>query len=297
MDKPNAAGWHAGISVVVLTHNRRDTLCRILRQLQALPERPRIAVVDNGSTDGTAAALRDMFPDVACLRSETNLGAAGRNLGAQWVASVAGTPYVAFCDDDCWWQAGSLTRACALLDANPLVISLTARVLVGDDDREDPASTRMARSPLPSTDLPGRAILGFMAGATAFRVQPFVAAGGYDERFFIGGEEEVLALRFSADGWLMVYAPELIVHHHPSPLRDRRARRGLLARNAVWTGWLCLPASLALRNTVRHLPTLLVHLDTAGWRELADGMRWVMRERRVVDNHVVSAWRLTRQQG
>jgi GT2 family glycosyltransferase len=155
--------WHAGISVVVLTYNRRDTLCRTLRHLQALPERPRIAVVDNGSTDGTAAMVRDTFPQIACLRSDTNLGAAGRNLGAQWAAQVAGTPYVAFCDDDCWWQAGSLARACALFDAHPAVVSLTARILVGASDREDPASTLMARSPLPSADLPGRAILGLMA--------------------------------------------------------------------------------------------------------------------------------------
>lgn len=288
--------WHAGISIVVLTHNRCDTLCRTLHQLQALPERPRIAVVDNASTDGTAAMVRDMFPNITCLQSATNLGAAGRNVGAQWVANVARTPYVAFCDDDCWWAAGSLTRACAMLDASPDVASLTARILVGPDQREDPASTQMARSPLPSTDLPGRAILGFMAGASAFRVDPFLAAGGYDARFFIGGEEEALALRLASQGWLMVYAPELVVHHHPSPMRDTRGRRSLLARNAVWTAWLYLPAPMAMLATARAMPALARHLDFAGWLELAQGMQWVMRERRVVDDRVVAALRLTRRQ-
>ncbi|WP_423193811.1 glycosyltransferase family 2 protein [Cupriavidus sp. H18C2] len=288
---------HAGICVVVLTHNRRDTLRRTLQHLLTLPERPRIAVVDNGSGDGTAAMLRQAFPGVACLRSDINLGAAGRNLGAQWASDVAGTPYVAFCDDDCWWHDGSLARARALLDANAGVVSLTARILVGADNREDPASTHMARSPLPSADLPGRAILGFMAGATVFRVRAFLAAGGYDPRFFIGGEEAALALQLAGQGWLMVYVPELVVHHHPSPQRDAASRRSLLARNAVWTSWLCLPAPMAIGDTVRAIPALARHLDAAGWRELARGMRWVLRERRVVDDRVVAAVRLTRQRG
>lgn len=292
----DATPWHAGISVVVLTYNRRDTLCQTLRHLQGLPERPRIVVVDNGSTDGTVAMVREVFPQVVCLRSDTNLGAAGRNLGAQWVAQVAGTPYVAFCDDDCWWQPGSLARACALLDAYPAVASLTARILVGASGREDPTSTLMSHSPLPSAGLPGRAILGFMAGATAFRADAFLAAGGYDERFFIGGEETVLAWKLAARGWLMVYAPELVVHHHPSPLRDSRARRALLARNAVWAAWLHLPATMAIGDTVRAMPSLAMHLGVAGWRELAQGMHWVLRERAVVSDHVVAALRLTRRQ-
>ncbi len=64
---------HPAISVVVLTHNRRDTLAHTLRQLEALPEQPRVAVVDNGSTDGTCAMLDEFFPAVSCLRCRTNL--------------------------------------------------------------------------------------------------------------------------------------------------------------------------------------------------------------------------------
>lgn len=42
------------ISVVVITHNRRDELQRTLERLAALPEQPRVVVVDNASSDGTA---------------------------------------------------------------------------------------------------------------------------------------------------------------------------------------------------------------------------------------------------
>lgn len=278
--------------MVVLTHNRRESVGKVLERLTVLPERPPIAVVDNGSSDGTAAMIRSTFPGVTLLRSETNLGAAGRNLGAQW----AKTPYVAFCDDDCWWHAGSLARACALFERHADVAALTARILVEPSQREDPISTAMAHSPLRSTGLPGRAILGLMAGATAFRTQAFLAAGGYEPRLFLGGEETLLALGLSARGWQLVYAPDLMVHHHPSPRRDAPRRRFLLARNAVWSAWLRLPWPMAFGDTLCALPDLWRARDLRGWQELLRGMGWVLRERRVVPPEVAAALRAVRAQ-
>src|SRR5690606_12222888 len=72
------------VSVVVLTYNRRDEVLITLERLQAnlagdlsIP----IIVVDNGSPDGTAQAIRQRFPAVTVVASHCNLGAAGRNLG------------------------------------------------------------------------------------------------------------------------------------------------------------------------------------------------------------------------
>ncbi|HEU4346617.1 MAG TPA: glycosyltransferase, partial [Actinoplanes sp.] len=52
------------VTVVVITRNRRAGLLRTLRRLADLPERPPVIVVDNGSEDGTAAAVRAAFPAV-----------------------------------------------------------------------------------------------------------------------------------------------------------------------------------------------------------------------------------------
>lgn len=46
------------LTVVVITRNRRYEVDRTLRALAGLPERPPVIVVDNGSADGTAAAVR-----------------------------------------------------------------------------------------------------------------------------------------------------------------------------------------------------------------------------------------------
>jgi hypothetical protein len=56
-----------------------------------------VVVVDNGSTDGTADAVKERFPGVKLIRSDRNLGGAGgRNLGFKHTTG----DYILFVDDD-----------------------------------------------------------------------------------------------------------------------------------------------------------------------------------------------------
>jgi GT2 family glycosyltransferase len=258
------------LSLVVLTYNRAPELLRTLQRSLALPEHPAVIVVDNGSRDGTAAMVRARFPQVRLISLPFNIGAAARNAGV----ARAQTAYVAFSDDDTAWVAESLTQAADLLDRYPRLAAVTARVLVGPEEREDPVSAEMAASPLPDAGLPGPALLGFLAGASVFRREAFVEAGGYEPRLFLGGEETLLSYALAERGWLMMYAPQLTVHHYPSRARDGVARRRMLMRNALWVTWLRRPLSLAVRRTwaLRSQPRVL--------RQALQGAIWVLRARR-----------------
>ncbi|WP_460983349.1 glycosyltransferase family 2 protein [Spirosoma fluminis] len=68
------------IWVILVTHNRVDTLLDTLRHLQALPQQPSL-VVDNGSTDGTAEQVRLYFPAVTITWLPPVLGRISRNEG------------------------------------------------------------------------------------------------------------------------------------------------------------------------------------------------------------------------
>lgn len=277
----------ARLGVVVLTHERPAELARCLAQLVALPERPVIVVVDNGTRGGVAEVVA-AHPGVTLVRSDRNLGAAGRNLGV----GALDTPYVAFCDDDTWWAPGALARAVALLDAWPRIGALSARVLVGPGRQPDPTCAVMAASPLAHEGLPGPRLVSFMAGAAVMRTRAFRDAGGYEPRFFIGAEEPLLALEMGARGWAIVYADEVVTHHHPSAVRDAGARRWLLARNRLWLAWLRLPWPLALRDT----RAVLQDARRAGvaWvalRAALAGLPWVLAHRRPVPAAVAEDWR------
>lgn len=251
--------------------------------MRALPEQPRLVVVDNASTDGTAERLAALCPDLTLIRLEKNIGAAARNAGVRRVT----TPYVAFCDDDTVWAPGSLSLACELLDAWPGIAALSAHVRVGAARRDDPACAMMDASPLPSTGLPGKAVLGFLAGACVFRRDTFLAVGGYEPRFLIGGEEALLAIDLVARGYVIVYTKDLTVYHYPSTRRNVAQRQRHTVRNALWVAWLRRPFWSALACSADIVSRAACKRSAlAGLLDAARELPWVLRKRRVIPPRV-----------
>jgi len=266
------------VTIVVLTHNRCAELARTLDRLEMARAdgAPEVVVVDNASTDGTTRSLRGRR-DVRVVRLARNAGGAGRNAGA----TTARTPYVAFCDDDTWWGAGSLETAVAALEQRRDVAVVCGRVLVGSDQRLDQTCAQMAHSPLGVGDeVGGHPVLGFLAGACVVRRDAFLSAGGFDERFFIGGEEELVALDLAVRGWQLRYLPAVVVHHHPSDQRDPSRRRLIMLRNRLWVGLLRYPAGLLFRHTREVFAQAGRHrLRRAVLAETARGLPWLLRGR------------------
>ena len=89
-------------TVVVASQNRREELLTTLPRHEAP-----VVLVDNASTDGTAEAVRAAHPEVTVIALDRNVGARARTVGVR----RAGTPFVAFADDDSWWAPGDLARA------------------------------------------------------------------------------------------------------------------------------------------------------------------------------------------
>jgi GT2 family glycosyltransferase len=278
------------VTVVLITHNRRDELLRTLAKLEELPGSPPVIVADNGSADGTAAAVRRLHPAAEVIAARSNLGAVARNLAVRQVT----TPYVAFCDDDTWWEPGALQRCAEALDAHPDVAVATARIIVEPAGLEDPIVAELAGSPVPGRPgLPGPALMSFLAGASVLRVRPFRQAGGFSPRLWLGGEEELLAADLVTAGHYLCYLPGAVVHHAPSGRRDPRLRRWLGIRNTLWFTWLRRPLPAAARRTAELARTVpRDRTSAAAFAAALAGLPWVLRERRPLPAHVESAIRL-----
>jgi GT2 family glycosyltransferase len=207
-----------------------------------------------------------------------NLGAVGRNVGVTRLDS----PYVAFCDDDTWWQPGSLRRAADILDAHPDVALVNARIIVQPAGVDDPIVAELRDSPVPGpAGLPGPALGSFLAGASVVRRDAFLACGGFNDRLWLGGEEELLATDLITAGWELCFIEDLVVHHRPSRLRDPHTRRRVGVRNTLWFTWLRRPLRPALRRTAHLART--VPRDRISALAVIDALRgvgWVVAERR-----------------
>jgi len=264
------------VTVVMITRDRRDEVLSTLGRLLFVPDRPPVIVVDNGSSDGTAAAVANAYPQVRVEALGQNTGAAGRTAGVR----LAGTPYVAFSDDDSWWAPGSLARAADVLDAVPRLAVVAGRILVGSSDRVDDVCRVMSTSPLPPVPGAGPGVLGFVACGAVVRRDAYLEVGGFHERYGVGGEESLLAIDLASRGWSCAYVEDVVAHHHPSAVRDHTQRRAREVRNELWTLWLRRPAVRAVLDTATLLPRALGDAGArAGLARAVAGWSWVGRER------------------
>ena len=248
--KPGEGRADERVGVVIVTLNRCHELSRTLRVIERLAEASRVVVVDNGSTDGTTEMVRTAHPCVELISLPRNIGAAARNIGVRWLP----TPFVAILDDDTWPEPGALHRAAEVLTAHPRVAVVTGQVLIGTDGVVDPTCVVMSNSPIATpASLPGRAVIGFLAGASMVRREAFIEAGGFAAGAGIGGEEELLAYDLLDAGWTILYVPEMRIRHHPSPRRDRHARARIVTRNRLRVAWMRRSWSDAIRITMTEL--------------------------------------------
>jgi N-acetylglucosaminyl-diphospho-decaprenol L-rhamnosyltransferase len=261
------------VTIVVATRNRPDRLAETMRH-----HRAPVIVVDNGSDQ----PLR--VPGADVVRLDTNLGAAARNIGVE----RAGTRYVAFADDDSYWEPGSLARAAALFRAHPATALLSAQVRVGAGGRLDPVSAQMAAAPLGTPPgAAGPSILGFLACSVVVRRDAFLAAGGFRPRLFVYGEEALLAMDLAVAGWRLSYAPSLLVRHLPEPAgRNQGARRRLETRNRVLTALLRRPPFVVARTVATALAT-----EPAALAGVVRHLPWALRQRRPLPAEVEQALR------
>lgn len=279
---------------VIASRDRAGELAAVVARLLDTTECP-IIVVDNDSRDDSVATVRRLAAGAAgrlqVLELDGNRGAAGRNAGV----AAATTPYIAFCDDDSWWQPDAPAIAEQTFDAHPGVGLLAARTIVLPRDEEDGFSRMLADSPLGHPPhLPGPAILGFMSCAAIVRKSAFEQAGGFSDILHFRGEEMLLAVDLATLGWGLCYRPALVAFHQPSQVRATTAAQAArVMRNDVLTTWLRRPARHCLRATGTLLTASLRDIEHArAATEAVARLPAVVRGRRRLPGHVERALEL-----
>ena len=254
------------ISVVVVNWNRRELLRACLRSLaaQTAAADVEVIVVDNGSSDGSAAVALECLPSAQVIENKENLGfCAANNQGIR----VARGEFVALLNNDAEADAGWLH---ALLSAfeEPRIGMVASKVLV----HEDPARIdKVGHLIYPDGQNRGRGAGEVDRGqydrrepalwpdgcAAMYRKAMLDEIGGFDEDFFAYGDDAELGLRARIAGWDCVYEPTARVRHHRGQtLGMASARRiALIERNRIllaaklfpWRWLLATPFYFALR--------------------------------------------------
>ncbi len=128
------------VSVIIPTYNRAAWVTEAAASVLAQTYRDfELVVVDDGSTDGTLAALAALGGEVRVIRREARQGvSAARNLGT----AAATGDWLAFLDSDDLWLPAKLARQVEYLKAHPdLVICQTEEIWIRNGVRVNPPET------------------------------------------------------------------------------------------------------------------------------------------------------------
>jgi glycosyltransferase involved in cell wall biosynthesis len=210
------------ISLVICTRNRATQLQRCLDAVAHLvaDDRFELVLVDNGSTDATAAVIA-RFEAAAPLAVRAVVEAApglsnARNAGV----AAANGDVLLFTDDDCYVDSGLIAATRAVF-ADPAVGFASGRVRLFDASdypttiNESTAPLRfVARQFLPAGTVKGAnlAFRRIVLEAIAENGLPFDPLFGSGAHF--ASEDADAAMRASLAGWVGVYAPDIVVWHH-----------------------------------------------------------------------------------
>jgi GT2 family glycosyltransferase len=232
-------------------------LRRALASLRAQTRPLDVVVVDNGSEDGSAAIVREEFPEVALLELGRNVG-----FGPALNRAAAEHPAdpVILLNNDAECEPGFVE---ALLDALADDVQMVAGVLVQERDPRliDSAGVVADRTLMGFDYLHGEPLeaagdaadpLGPTGGAALYRRGAFEAVGGFDERIFLYYEDLDLALRIAAAGGRCRLAGEArALHAYSASLGaasgDKYARTGWSRGYMLRRYGVTSRSSLALR--------------------------------------------------
>jgi rhamnopyranosyl-N-acetylglucosaminyl-diphospho-decaprenol beta-1,3/1,4-galactofuranosyltransferase len=145
MDK--AAGGEAPgqprVVAVLVTYNRRDLLLESLAAVQSQSRPPdSVIVVDNASTDGSAAAARARFPAVQVAELGANYGGAGGFAYGMALSLTGRADLIWVMDDDTVPERGALRALLEARRSHPgRPPALVASAVIWTDGRAHPMNT------------------------------------------------------------------------------------------------------------------------------------------------------------
>jgi O-antigen biosynthesis protein len=211
------------VSVVTVTFNGERFLEEFFSSLLATDQRGlelEIVMVDNGSTDGSVAWVRDNYPQIKVLENDENNYARALNLG---IASSNGE-YVAVTNNDATVHPNWLQGFLQVFQMDKKIGAVQSKIFFSGNNKinsvgveeiehfyfrdigfDDDDSVRYSQ-PKEREYVTG--------GSVMFRRECLENVGDWDEEFIMFMEDVDYSARCRKSGWRLFYAPHSILYHH-----------------------------------------------------------------------------------
>lgn len=294
------------ISIIIVTWNTRELLRRCLESVEATLQHLsyEVIVVDNASTDGSPAMLRERFPSVDLIENDENRGFGAANNQALRIMKGR---YALLLNSDTLLTESAVSELFTYLERHPDVAMACGQLLNADGSRQNSIAafptllTLMTNTPLLEYLFPRRfpskrrryaapvEIESAIGACLLVRKSAIDAVGMFDERYFFFFEETDWAYRMRQVGWKIGHVPTAFIYH----FQGQSIGRNLPSRIAFYRSryqffhkWKNRPYYIAVRAIIP-LRLLLDWLLTFLGNLLLLGMNREMRDRLAVYGHLL----------
>jgi GT2 family glycosyltransferase len=215
-----------------------------------------VILVDNGSSDGSQAYVREAFPEVRLVELGENRGFTGAcNAGYQ----LAEGGYIVLLNNDTEADPGWLAAMASAFSRHPRAGILASRLLLfdrrdhfhaaGDYYRLDgiPGNRGVWEQDTGQYDRE-EPVFGACAAAAAYRREMLDQIGFLDGDFYFSCEDVDLAWRANLAGWRVVYVPRAVVYHKLKATGGSVTGSYYDGRNFLYLIWENYPGPLLRRH-------------------------------------------------
>jgi len=210
------------LSIVIVSYNTVDLLRDCLQSvLSQLGRHDEVIVVDNASSDGSADMVANHFQNISLIASDKNLGfGKANNKGI----ALAKSELIWLLNPDTRLMPTALDKAVGFMASNSSIGMAGTALIYPDGSPQSSVERRYpghrhARAKL--GHLPGE-IAWVMGASIVARRDALESVGGFDEQFFLYGEEIDLCLMVRKRGWPIGFIKDAAVQLHLLLLHKRQ---------------------------------------------------------------------------
>lgn len=225
------------VYIVVLAWNHKEDTIECLSSLLKMNyDNFRILVADNGSTDGTSDAIRELFAEAEIVRSSTNLGVAGGyNIGIEHALRKQ-AEYILVTNNDVVMDQGMLREAVAAAESHEGVGVILPKIYYYDSPntiwcagaRWRPFPPEFKRIGLNRRDGPRYSQTRDIACAPSCTLlvkrEVFEQAGLFDPGYFFYYDDWDFTERVVRSGFRILFAPASRIWHKVSVSTQQTAK-------------------------------------------------------------------------
>ncbi len=226
------------LSVIIVNWNTRDLMLRCIQSVHKGLENinVEIIVVDNGSTDGSAEAIRERYPAIELIENRDNLGFAKANNQAILLSKGR---YLLLLNPDTHVLNGAIFKMVSFMEATPKAGIVGPQLLNADGSRQN----SIANFPTLATELLNKSLLRWLfpdkypgkerdylepvevesviGACMMVRRKALEEVGLLDENYFLFMEETDWCYRMKRAGWGVYHLPCAEVIHFQGKSAER----------------------------------------------------------------------------